>query len=65
MGANTLGGVVTSGRRVYEAGANRIEFDTPFGTTPERGIALLAEHVLEPLRRDLGDRVVPQGEELR
>ena len=57
--------VAAQAAAIYEAGAARIEFDTPFGLTPSRGIDLLASRVLEPLRRDLGDRVLPQGEEPR
>ncbi len=57
--------VVTQAAAIYERGASRIEFDTPFGLTPRRGIELLSEHVLTPLRRELGDRVLAQGEEPR
>lgn len=57
--------VAAQAAAIYEQGAARIEFDTPFGLTPGRGIELLAARVLEPLRRDLGDRVLAQGEEPR
>ncbi len=41
----------------YAAGAKRVEFDSPFGATPERGIELLGERVLPALRAcGLGER---------
>ncbi|WP_223304713.1 MULTISPECIES: LLM class flavin-dependent oxidoreductase [unclassified Rhodococcus (in: high G+C Gram-positive bacteria)] len=38
---------------VYDAGARRVEFDSPFGVTPERGVNLLGTEVL-PVLRTLG-----------
>ncbi|WP_162464495.1 MULTISPECIES: LLM class flavin-dependent oxidoreductase [unclassified Mycolicibacterium] len=40
---------------VYDAGAKRIEFDTPFGLTPESGVDLLGNRVL-PILRSAGYR---------
>lgn len=40
--------------RIYEAGAGRIEFDTPFGLTPTDGLRLLGTRVLPALRNELG-----------
>ena len=35
---------------LYDAGADRVEFGTPHGLTPQRGMELLAERVLPELR---------------
>ncbi|MEU6662993.1 hypothetical protein [Streptomyces sp. NPDC046821] len=46
----TPGDVIEHATEVYEAGATRIEFDTPFGLTEHGGIKLLGEQVLPALR---------------
>jgi 5,10-methylenetetrahydromethanopterin reductase len=38
--------------KVYGAGAKRIEFDSPFGLTPDRGLELLGTQVLPALRAE-------------
>jgi 5,10-methylenetetrahydromethanopterin reductase len=48
--AGTPDEVVAHARRIREAGATRIEFGTPAGLTPTRGVELLVEHVLPALR---------------
>lgn len=51
---------------IYAAGATRIEFDTPFGLTPQSGVDLLASRVLPAVREAFGDRVTPNhGEDTR
>lgn len=42
--------VIEHAAAVYEAGATRIEFDSPFGLTARRGIDLLGTRVLPALR---------------
>ena len=46
--------LVEHSAEIYEAGAGRIEFDTPFGLTPADGLRLLGTRVLPALRADLG-----------
>ncbi|WP_202915077.1 MULTISPECIES: LLM class flavin-dependent oxidoreductase [unclassified Mycolicibacterium] len=38
---------------ILDAGAQRVEFDTPFGLTPESGIALLCDEVIGRIRAHL------------
>ena len=38
---------------ILDAGAHRVEFDTPFGVTPEAGIALLCDEVIGRVRASL------------
>lgn len=37
--------------RLFEAGAGRVEFGTPHGMPPEKGIRLIGEHVIPELRK--------------
>jgi 5,10-methylenetetrahydromethanopterin reductase len=48
--AGTPEQVARQAAALYEAGASRVEFGTPHGLTPRRGIELLAERVLPALR---------------
>jgi 5,10-methylenetetrahydromethanopterin reductase len=48
--AGTPDEVAAHARRMYEAGARRVEFGPPQGLTTESGIRLLAERVLPQLR---------------
>lgn len=53
--SGTPGDVIEQATEIYEAGATRIEFDTPFGLTEHGGIRLLGQQVLPALRaRGLG-----------
>jgi 5,10-methylenetetrahydromethanopterin reductase len=51
--AGTPEEVASHAAAVYDAGARRIEFDSPFGLTPARGVELLGTRVL-PLLRGAG-----------
>jgi 5,10-methylenetetrahydromethanopterin reductase len=51
--AGTPEDVAEHARRVYEAGATRVEFGTPQGLTSMQGLALLCDRVL-PLLREYG-----------
>lgn len=51
--------IVEQAMGVYAAGAARIEFGAPFGTTPHRGIELLGRRVLPALRAVLGEQLSP------
>lgn len=42
--------------RLFDAGAQRVEFGTPHGLTPQQGLSLLGERVLPQIRAGLGDR---------
>ena len=42
--------LIAQASRLFDAGANRIEFGTPHGLQPERGIRLLGEKVIPALR---------------
>jgi 5,10-methylenetetrahydromethanopterin reductase len=46
--------LVAQSEEIYAAGAQRIEFDTPFGVTPQRGLELLGTRVLPALRASMG-----------
>ncbi len=48
--AGTAEDVARQAAALYEAGAARVEFGTPHGLTPRRGIELLAERVVPGLR---------------
>ena len=48
--AGTPEDVARQAAALYEAGAARVEFGTPHGLTPRRGIELLAERVVPGLR---------------
>lgn len=49
--------IIDQATGIYEAGATRIEFDSPFGLTPGSGIKLLGSQVLPALRaRGIGLR---------
>ena len=48
--AGTAEDVARQAAALYEAGAARVEFGTPHGLTPRRGMELLAERVLPGLR---------------
>jgi 5,10-methylenetetrahydromethanopterin reductase len=48
--AGTPEEVAAHAAEVYDAGATRIEFDSPFGLDPARGIELLGTRVLPMLR---------------
>ena len=48
--AGTPEEVAAHAAAVYDAGATRIEFDSPFGLTPASGIELLGTRVLPILR---------------
>ncbi len=43
--------LVAQASRLFEAGAGRVEFGTPHGLVPERGIALIGQRVIPELRR--------------
>jgi 5,10-methylenetetrahydromethanopterin reductase len=47
--AGTPEEVARQAAELYEAGAARVEFGTPHGLTPRRGIELLADRVLPEL----------------
>jgi 5,10-methylenetetrahydromethanopterin reductase len=49
--AGTPDDLITHCEALFAAGVTRIEFGTPHGVTPERGIKLLGERVLPALRR--------------
>lgn len=51
--AGTPEEVASQAAAVYDAGVRRIEFDSPFGLTPARGVELLGTRVL-PLLRGAG-----------
>ncbi len=42
--------LIEHANRLFEAGANRIEFGTPHGLEPENGIRLLGQQVIPALR---------------
>jgi len=46
--------LISQAEEIYGAGAHRIEFDTPFGVTPQRGLDLLGRRVLPALRASMG-----------
>ena len=46
--------LIAQAEEIYAAGAQRIEFDTPFGVTPQRGLELLGTRVLPALRSSMG-----------
>jgi 5,10-methylenetetrahydromethanopterin reductase len=46
--------LIEHANRLFEAGANRIEFGTPHGLNPKTGLKLLGEKVLPELRRQWG-----------
>ena len=48
--AGTPDEVARQARRLFEAGARRVEFGPPQGLSTERGVRLLAERVLPQLR---------------
>jgi 5,10-methylenetetrahydromethanopterin reductase len=48
--AGTPDQVVDQAKRLFEAGAHRVEFGSPHGLTEEAGIRLLGERVLPRLR---------------
>jgi 5,10-methylenetetrahydromethanopterin reductase len=48
--AGTPEQVVRQAEALFDAGASRVEFGTPHGLTPARGLDLLAERVLPALR---------------
>lgn len=46
--------VAQQAAQIIDAGAKRVEFDTPFGMTPDRGLAMLGAEVLPRIRSLLG-----------
>lgn len=48
--AGTPEDVARHAASILDAGARRVEFDTPFGLTPDRGIALLCDEVIGRVR---------------
>lgn len=48
--SGTAEDVVRQAAALYDAGADRVEFGTPHGLTPRRGVELLAERVVPGLR---------------
>ena len=48
--------IVELASRLFDAGADRVEFGTPHGIDEARGVDLLAREVVPALRRDLSAR---------